>query len=410
MLHYSSDRTGGRKVAYVIDIQLRGATIPVSVVRIDLEISVAGQHYYKTFSYSTQRYTFTWDGKDGYGRAVSGRVLATIRIGYVYGGFYMEPWQRSGASDEAFGHYTYFGAMATGVVARREVTLWQEFLVPVGTLDFLSLGLGGWSITPHHVYDPYAKILYFGDGTRRDAKANVTSTIIRTVAGGSFVSSGYGDGGQATQANLANPFHVAVAPDGNIYIAGRDVHKIRCVSADGVINTVAGNGNTGFSGDGGPAVSASFDLPIAVDVAYDGSLYIVDEANRRIRRVASDGIITTFAGNGNTGFSGDGGPATQAAITAYDVSVAPDGSVYIADFVNKRIRRVGPDGIINTVAGNGNSGFSGDGGPATQSSMSPSGIDVSPDGSLYIVDRDNNRIRRIGPPFSFVVRIFFVNT
>ena len=165
-------------------------------------------------------------------------------------------------------------------------------------------------------------------------------------------------------------------------------NRIRRVGPDGIITTVAGNGNAGYGGDGGPASSASLNCQYGVAVGPDGSIYIADSSNNRIRRVGPDGIITTVAGNGNAGYSGDGGPATSASLTDPDgVAVGPDGSIYIADSGNNRIRRVGPDGIITTVAGNGNSGYSGDGGPATSASLAtPDGVAVGPDGSIYIAD------------------------
>src|SRR5207253_2161079 len=151
------------------------------------------------------------------------------------------------------------------------------------------------------------------------------------------------------------------------------------------IATVAGNGTAGFSGDGGPATQAQLYDPWGGAVGPDGSLYIVDTSDSHIRRVGPDGIITTVAGQGGGSFSGDGGPATQAFLCyPHGVAVGSDGSLYIADTCNYRTRRVGPDGIITTVAGNGNYGFSGDGGPATQAQLSYSsaGVAVGPDGSL----------------------------
>src|SRR5262249_44101398 len=130
----------------------------------------------------------------------------------------------------------------------------------------------------------------------------------------------------------------------------------------------------------------------------DASLYIVDNGGR-IRQVRPDGIISTVAGTVR-GFSGDGGPATQAALSfPVGIAVGPDGSLYLADAGNGRIRRIAPDGIITTVVGIGSFGFSGDDGPATQAQLSnPSGVAVGPDGSLYIADTNNNRIRQVGPP------------
>ncbi|MFO1420485.1 MAG: hypothetical protein U1F59_13250 [Candidatus Competibacteraceae bacterium] len=168
----------------------------------------------------------------------------------------------------------------------------------------------------------------------------------------------------------------------------------------GIITTVAGTGTGGFSGDGGPATAARLYAPISIAVAPEDSLYIGDSYGTRIRRVGPDGIITTVAGNGQAGFSGDGGPATAARLSSTNagIAVGPDGSLYVADRDNHRIRRVGPDGIITTVAGTGVSGFSGDGGPATSAQLaSPNDVAVGPNGSLYIADTSNGRIRRVGP-------------
>ena len=163
---------------------------------------------------------------------------------------------------------------------------------------------------------------------------------------------------------------------------------------------MAGNGSAGYGGDGGPATQAKLHMPHGVAVGPDGSLYIADRYNNRIRRVGPDGIITTVAGNGVAGYGGDGGPATQARLNyPMGVAVAPGGILYIAGYIEDRIRRVAPNGIITTVAGNGAFGYGGDGGPATQTSLNrPSAAAVGPDSSLYIADSYNNRIRRVAPP------------
>src|SRR5262249_8824576 len=206
-----------------------------------------------------------------------------------------------------------------------------------------------------------------------------------------------GDGGPATQAQLGFPAKVAVAPDGSLYIA--DLLNIRRVGPDGLITTAAGNGTFGYSGDGGPALQAQLRFPIGVAVAPDGSLYIADTYNNRIRRVAPDGLITTVAGNGTNGSGGDGGPAIQAQLNEpFGIAVGPDGSLYIAERQNSRIRRVSPDGIITTIVGDGTFGYSGDSGPAFQAHLdSPYDVAIGPDGSLYIADVGNNRIRRVEP-------------
>jgi len=254
--------------------------------------------------------------------------------------------------------------------------------------------LGGWDLNIHQMYDPAGQALLSGGGNRRSTD-NMSATII-TVAGNG--NGGYdGDGGPATSAALG-AFGVAVGSGGSIYIVDKFGCRIRRVGSDGVITTFAGNGNDGFGGDGGPATQASLSEPEAVAAGPDGSIYIVDSENNRIRRVGPDGIISTIAGNGNFEYGGDGGPAIQASLF-YPVAVAagPDGSIYIAEAKSYRIRRVGPDGIITTVAGNGSFDYGGDGGPATQASLSePDGVAVGFDGSIYIADMGARRVRRVG--------------
>jgi len=221
--------------------------------------------------------------------------------------------------------------------------------------------------------------------------------IIITVAGGDDWGYG-GDGGPATQALLNFPTGVAVGSDGSLYVADTFNGRVRRVDPNGIITTVAGSGSFGFSGDGGPATAAKFEDPRGVAVGSDGSLYISDSSNNRVRRVGPDGIITTVVGSASSGFSGDGGPATAASLNfPTGVAVGPDGSLYIVDTFNNRIRRVSPSGLITTAAGNGSSIARGDGGPAIQAGVSPAGVAVGRDGSLYIADSGNYRIRRVAP-------------
>jgi len=219
-------------------------------------------------------------------------------------------------------------------------------------------------------------------------------SLIVTAAGMGFKGFS-GDSGLAAAAQLFGANDVAIAADGSQYIADHYNHRVRKVSPDGMISTVAGNGTAGFSGDGGPGVSAKLNWPKRVAVAADSSLYIADTSNNRVRRVGLDGNISTVAGGGA---SGDGGLATAAYISRPEgLAVASDGSLYIAENGGNRIRRVGPDGIIATVAGNGTAGFGGDGGAATSANLSaPSSVALAADGSVYIADTNNNRIRRVG--------------
>jgi len=238
--------------------------------------------------------------------------------------------------------------------------------------------------------------LFIGDtGNHRIRRVGLDG-VIRTVAGNG--TAGFsGDGGPATGASLANPNDIAVDTAGNLFISDTGNARIRQVSLDGVIRTVAGSGAPGFSGDGGPAAGAGLTAGgVAVDMV--GNLFVADSANNRVRRIGLDGVIRTVAGRGTVGFAGDGGPATNASVQdPQGLAVGVGGGIYIGDTANKRIRRVGADSIIQTVAGNGNPGFSGDGGPATSASIDPAGVAVDAAGSLLIADIGNRRVRRVGP-------------
>ena len=221
--------------------------------------------------------------------------------------------------------------------------------------------------------------------------------IITTVAGNGTYSYS-GDGGAATAAELSFPFGVAVDATGNLFIADTENQRIRKVGANGIITTAAGNGYGGYSGDGGAATSAELQEPWGVAVDASGNLFIADQSNNRIRKVDTNGIITTVAGNGTGGYSGDGGAATDAELDwPYGVAVDATGNLFIADHFNNRIRKVDTNGIITTVAGNGTPGYLGDGGAATNAELShPSGVAVDATGNLFIADYLNNRIRKVG--------------
>jgi hypothetical protein len=223
-----------------------------------------------------------------------------------------------------------------------------------------------------------------------------TGATITTVAGNGL--SGFaGDGGNATAARLSSPFGAAADAAGNLYIADTQNQRIRKVDTGGTITTVAGTGFSGFSGDGGPATAARLSNPNSVAIDAAGNLYIADGINRRIRKVDAGGTITTVAGNGTSGFAGDGGAATAASLsTPTGVALDLAGNLYFADSANRRIRKVDTGGTITTVAGNGLLGFAGDGGPATAASVGdPRGVAVDTAGNLYIADGDSHRIRKV---------------
>jgi RHS repeat-associated protein len=391
-LNYRSSRVPGRLPALVIP--LSGPSVPPPLTRIELRVMVAGRTFTQTFSNApNQTYNFTWDGKDAYGRTLQGSQLTTVRIGYVYDGV---------------PYFTPGGFGGVGIVSlnstttRQEVTLPQVYLTLSPTYwDAHGEGIGGWTLNVHHTYDVNSRLLYLGEGSQRGV--NAINNVIATVAGGGVPADGLGDGGQAAAAQLDLGLNeagssIAIAPDGSYYIADSNHNRIRRVAPSGVITTVAGNGTAGYNGDGIQATLAQLNKPGGVALAQDGSFYIADTNNQRIRKVAPNGIITTVAGNGSAGYSGDGGPATQAQLnTPTAVTIGPDGTLFIADSFNLAVRRVGPDGIITTLAGGGGGAKPTNGIKRPQDQLvNCSHIAVGPNGSLYICDPAFPRVLRLG--------------
>lgn len=256
----------------------------------------------------------------------------------------------------------------------------------------------------HHAFS-----MGFDEANRLYLAANHLPAVIRmdpdalvwTVAG--IVSPGYaGDGGPAVEASLDTPCGVAVAQGGYpIYVADTANHCIRAIDAQGIITTIAGNGGAGFTGDGGPATGAQLHSPIRIRTDNaTGNVYVTDQGNHRIRRIDASGTITTVAGGNTAGYSGDGVAAAGALLSSpLDARVGPDGSLYIADTDNHRIRRVNNAGIISTVVG---SGYEGtrldalDSGPALEMNLrKPSAIAFDAEGTLFIADTYNSVVRRV---------------
>lgn len=252
------------------------------------------------------------------------------------------------------------------------------------------------NILPEGLAFDSAGDLYIADLYNQVVRKVSPDGIITTVAGNG--TEGYrGDGGQATNAELDYPFDVAVDWLGDLFIADTVNNVIREVFPDGTIATVAGNGSGGYSGDGGYATDAELFRPGAIAVDQFGNLFIADESNNVIREVTPDGIIHTVVGNGSVGYTGDGGPATDAALGyPADVKVDAAGDLFFSDYANNVIREVTPDGIIHTVAGNGTAGYSGDGGSATAASLNgPSFLALDAAGDLFICDTNNNVVREV---------------
>ncbi len=247
---------------------------------------------------------------------------------------------------------------------------------------------------PTEVYADAAGNIYISGDSR--IRIVNTSGIISTFAGNG-ISGFSGDGGQATVAEFNTVGGVTQDPSGNFYIADGNNHRIRMVNTSGIISTFAGNGTPGYNGDGAPATSKELNYPVSVSADAAGNVYIGDYFNDRVRMVNTSGVISTYAGNGTPGFSGDGGAASSAELNWPDgIFVDGSGNLFISDEVNVRIRMVNTSGIISTIAGNGIQGFSGDGGPATAAEMDNiMGVSLDIYGNAYIPDYTNDRIRML---------------
>ncbi len=411
-LHYQSDRAPGAADNTVV-IPLTGDELPDSLKRIDLVISVAGRRFTEQFApHANQSHTFTWDGRDAFGRPILGRAEATIRLSHVYGCQYY-----GSAGDNGFGQ---FGDSANPIGTRSRCLGFEfprTYTITLESPASPRAAAGNWSLSADHVLS--RRSLLRGDGGRRQLANPIIDTALRhsmkdiaVGPDGSLYSAGTNtgysdllriapDGTSYTVAHDLSPSGIAVGYSGAVYVAESRASRILRVEPNGAINTVAGTGARGFSGDGGPATEAELAYPEDVAIGTDGSIYIADRGNHRIRRVAPDGTISTVAGNGSRGFSGDGGPATKAQLySPQDVAVGPDGSLFIADRRNNRIRRVTRDGTIATMAGSGGmaGGFSGDGGPATLALLDiTTGVTVGHDGTMFVADYDNHRVRRVTP-------------
>ncbi len=264
----------------------------------------------------------------------------------------------------------------------------------------------GKAATLAELFDPVGLVVdssgnvYFSDTRNQVVRKITTAGVISTYAGNNAEGAGFsGDTGSSMNAQLNNPSGLALDKAGNLYIADAANNKIRIATPGNVINTFAGNFFGDFLGDGGPALQAELNNPEGVAVDAAGNVYIADTANNRIRLVTLDGNIHTVAGNGTAGFAGDKGQATNAELN-HPEGVAADaaGNIYIADTFNQRIRMVLTNGAIVTIAGTGIEGYTGDGGPGTQAQLSfPASVSLDSAGNLYVSDSQNYVIRELSP-------------
>ncbi len=287
---------------------------------------------------------------------------------------------------------------------RRSAALMQTIETVAGTGEMFGVNDDGLPATEVAIRFPMQMAvgpdgtLYFPESMGHRVRSVRPDGTTYSVAGtGSLGFSG--DGDQATQAKLKAPSGVDVGLDGSLYIADNLNHCIRKVDPSGIITTVAGiGGEKGFEGDEGLATSAKLNSPYDVAMGFDGCLYIADTGNYRVRKVSPDGYISTLAGNGVKEYGGDDGPATNASFFSPSaLAIGPEGNVYIGDVGSYRVRVVEPSGIVRTVAGSGQPGYSGDGGQAIQADLTPDAIALAPGGGLYIVSSNVHRVRLVSP-------------
>ncbi len=262
--------------------------------------------------------------------------------------------------------------------------------------DGMNFTFGMYDRPNYIVLDANNNIYISDPNNQRIRMINSSTGILTTIAGNG--TAGYsGDGGPATAAEINYPASIAVDATGNLFIADQNNNVIRKVDGSGIITTVAGTGNTGYSGDGSPATATDMGFPYGLAFDNNGTLHVSLYYEAKVLKIENlTNVVTTVAGS-TFGYSGDGGPAIAAEMSGpWGIAFDYANNLYIADFENERVRKVNTSGIISTIAGTGSIGFTGDGGPATAARLSgPTDVRVGPDGSVYIAEYNNHIVRRI---------------
>ena len=386
-LYYSSERVHGRKSAFSLNVSLTDSAPPSNLKEIILEVYVAGQVNRYTFNnpQPDMAYTYIWDGLDGYGRPVNSSAKARVRIGYRYPAIYLGS---NSAAENSFaqagisGGFELSGGENPGSFTW---TVWDEHTYTIGTFTAKGEQIGGWTLSQHHRYDPVSRTLYKGYGDK--SQADQLDKIITTIAG-TGVQGSAGDGGLAEDAQYDWPTVVTVSSDGIIYtvdhhaitVGTQQNYRVRKISPDGIVTTIYRSGS-------------------GIDIAAgpDGSLYVLDAASTatgsQIIKISPDGSQTQIMGNGSS--YGDGIPASQGKINAGNsLSVANDGSIFVADPGRHRIRIISTDSLIRTVAGGGTVSTSQSNGIlATEVNYPyPGRVQADNEGGFYFVDPHDARL------------------
>lgn len=392
-LHYSSARVPGNRRPYQVRIPLWSQSLPASVTSVHWTMDVAGQHFGGKFAAWIQGNAqqaapkfvdVEWDGRDGYGREVVGSTNAHIKVGYAYAGVYGV----AGGGGRAWGSPPS-GARLSSSIRGNEGISWVEFDLALGTMRNEVAGLGDWSITPNHFYDFAGRgSLHLGNGTTapgerrgptiRDLAAASTAIydLVFAVDGGLYFAEASGSQTQvrrmsldsSTVANgtvtnvistivsgLGGNAHFALTSAGDLYVAEPGNHRVRLHRKDGTVEDIAGSiACDAESGDGGLARDACLRSPSAIAIDRDGTLYVVDNVARTVRRISPDGYITRFAGTGGEVQTIDDAPkpALEMPLNMINghVRVGPTGEVYLAEQGTNRVRRIARDGVISTSA------------------------------------------------------------
>ena len=397
-LHYSSERTFGFSGNSSVTINLVTNEYPESLRSIEVDAKVAGTSK-KTIILPGEdtNYKFTWDGLDAFGREVTQATNATISVTYYFqSDYFIFPAQPDGTTFNA----PWSNVVGTVVPSRKAFTVVQDIPVLMSPpklfeSEQVKNEIGGWTFEQHHQYNAVTKKLSLGTGQVIDSKS--LSPIVTNIAGG---GQNTGDGSLALNSKLVLPTQYLPQPDGSAYITELGNSRVRKISSTGIISTIAGTGVSGSAGDNGLATQAKIGDVLGLTVAADGSIYLADLSMHVIRKISPNGIISTIAGtSGVPGYSGDNGPANLAKINnpAYIISLS-DGSILFSEIGNNVLRQILPNGIIRTYAGDGTRGYSGDNGPAALAKFNePTGITTDANGAIYVADSRNNVIRKIAP-------------
>ncbi|MDB5217283.1 MAG: uncharacterized protein JWO86_5210, partial [Myxococcaceae bacterium] len=442
-LSYHSDRVAGYHGNATFTVPVTDAVIPPSLKRAEVEVTVLGISETKTYTAAPNlNHVFTWSGLDAYGRAWPGETVAEVRVALVYDGVYV--------NTKSFGSYGN-GETITGDGTRKEVFLNRRYEFRVGAFQQVGLGLGGWSLSAQHVYDPSSRTLYRGDGGRRNsdgigANARAFAGIARYGSGGvdgpqvpvaeahfgsltgiaidesgalyvaetagaedirkidkgsvtTFAGSGpaahAGDGGPAAQAQINYPRGIVALRDGRVCFSEFYEDSIRCVGTDGIVRTIAGGGTKDVGPDPVPALEAKLTRPGELAEGPDGSIYVTLSPINIVARIDRASTIEIAVGGGLD--SGENVPALKVDLSQpRGLAIAPDGTIFLAETGRNRVRQVDPSGRVTTIAGTGEVGNAGDGGFATSATFhGPIALALDGEGGLYVSDHGNSRIRRV---------------